>query len=69
MRALFLVPIAMAGILPAQAAELTMRRVMLSSAGVGYFEYEANVRRLTVIMVVFGSGCLLLKLSKFDRVR
>jgi hypothetical protein len=28
---------------PAAAAELTLKRVMLSSAGVGYFEYEAEV--------------------------
>ncbi|HEY1931733.1 MAG TPA: DUF4139 domain-containing protein [Acetobacteraceae bacterium] len=28
---------------PALAADLTLKRVMLSSAGVGYFEYEANV--------------------------
>jgi len=29
--------------LPADAAELALKRVMLSSGGVGYFEYEANV--------------------------
>lgn len=28
---------------PAYAADLTLKRVMLSSAGVGYFEYEADV--------------------------
>jgi hypothetical protein len=28
---------------PAAAADLTLKRVMLSSAGVGYFEYEAEV--------------------------
>jgi hypothetical protein len=28
---------------PAFAADLTLKRVMLSSAGVGYFEYEADV--------------------------
>ena len=28
---------------PAYSAELTLKRVMLSSAGVGYFEYEADV--------------------------
>jgi hypothetical protein len=31
------------GITPAVAADLTLKRVMLSSAGVGYFEYEAEV--------------------------
>jgi len=31
------------GVTPAVAADLTLRRVMLSSAGVGYFEYEAEV--------------------------
>lgn len=29
--------------LPAEAAELTLKRVMLSSGGVGYFEYETTV--------------------------
>ncbi|HXP04760.1 MAG TPA: DUF4139 domain-containing protein [Stellaceae bacterium] len=29
--------------MPAQAAELTLKRVMLSSGGVGYFEYETTV--------------------------
>lgn len=29
--------------LPANAADLTLKRVMLSSGGVGYFEYEAEV--------------------------
>ena len=28
---------------PVLAADLTLKRVMLSSAGVGYFEYEADV--------------------------
>src|SRR5690242_7513313 len=28
---------------PAGAAELTLKRVMLSSGGVGYFEYQADV--------------------------
>src|ERR1700757_5438320 len=27
----------------AQAQELTLKRVMLSSGGLGYFEYEANI--------------------------
>jgi hypothetical protein len=31
------------GATPAFAADLALKRVMLSSAGVGYFEYEANV--------------------------
>ncbi len=31
------------GAAPAFAADLTLKRVMLSSAGVGYFEYEAEV--------------------------
>ena len=31
------------GITPAAAADLSLKRVMLSSAGVGYFEYEAEV--------------------------
>ena len=31
------------GTTPAAAADLTLKRVMLSSAGVGYFEYEAEV--------------------------
>jgi hypothetical protein len=31
------------GAAPAFAADLTLKRVMLSSAGVGYFEYEADV--------------------------
>jgi hypothetical protein len=31
------------GVTPAVAADLTLKRVMLSSAGVGYFEYEAEV--------------------------
>ncbi len=31
------------GVTPSVAADLTLRRVMLSSAGVGYFEYEAEV--------------------------
>ena len=31
------------GVMPAVAADLTLKRVMLSSAGVGYFEYEAEV--------------------------
>ncbi len=31
------------GICPAFAADLALKRVMLSSAGVGYFEYEADV--------------------------
>ena len=29
--------------MPADAAELALKRVMLSSGGVGYFEYEASV--------------------------
>ncbi|MEJ0015948.1 MAG: hypothetical protein WDN25_05180 [Acetobacteraceae bacterium] len=33
----------LAGATPALAADLTLKRVMLSSAGVGYFEYEAEV--------------------------
>ena len=28
---------------PAQAADLTLKRVMLSSGGIGYFEYAADV--------------------------
>ena len=36
--------VAVMGVLaPAHAADLTLKRVMLSSAGVGYFEYEAAV--------------------------
>ncbi|HEY7579693.1 MAG TPA: hypothetical protein VH855_19045, partial [Acetobacteraceae bacterium] len=31
------------GVTPAFAADLTLRRVMLSAAGVGYFEYQADV--------------------------
>jgi hypothetical protein len=31
------------GIAPAAASDLALKRVMLSSAGVGYFEYEADV--------------------------
>jgi hypothetical protein len=31
------------GAVPASAADLSLKRVMLSSAGVGYFEYEAEV--------------------------
>jgi hypothetical protein len=31
------------GVCPAFAADLALKRVMLSSAGVGYFEYEADV--------------------------
>src|SRR4051812_48131015 len=31
------------GATPAVAADLTLKRVMLSSAGVGYFEYETEV--------------------------
>src|SRR5215471_17942328 len=30
------------GATPAAAADLSLKRVMLSSAGVGYFEYEAE---------------------------
>jgi hypothetical protein len=33
----------LAGALPAWASDLALKRVMLSSAGVGYFEYEAAV--------------------------
>ena len=28
---------------PANAADLSLQRIMLSSGGVGYFEYEATV--------------------------
>src|SRR5262245_65279576 len=31
------------GTTPAMAADLALKRVMLSSAGVGYFEYETEV--------------------------
>ncbi|HXA23318.1 MAG TPA: hypothetical protein VNW90_13575, partial [Acetobacteraceae bacterium] len=37
------------GAAPAFAADLTLKRVMLSSAGVGYFEYEAEVDGPTVL--------------------
>ena len=43
MRALLVLPLAFAVACPASAAELALRRVMLSSGGVGYFEYEAAV--------------------------
>ena len=43
MRALLLLPAAIACAGPAAAAELALTRVMLSSAGVGYFEHEAAV--------------------------
>jgi hypothetical protein len=39
----FLLPFLLLGATPAVAADLTLKRVMLSSAGVGYFEYEAAV--------------------------
>ncbi len=35
----------LAGMMSAHAADLALKRVMLSSAGVGYFEYEATVDR------------------------
>lgn len=44
MRALLLLPfVVFAATGPVRAAELALKRVMLSSAGVGYFEYEAEV--------------------------
>ncbi len=44
MRVLLLGVLATSGLLgPARASDLALRRVMLSSAGVGYFEYEAMV--------------------------
>lgn len=49
MRALLLLPAAIACAAPAAAAELALTRVMLSSAGVGYFEYEAAVDAPTAL--------------------
>ena len=44
MRTLLLGALAAPALLgPARASDLALRRVMLSSAGVGYFEYEAEV--------------------------
>src|SRR5271166_178810 len=42
-RAAFLVVALLMTSAPAMAADLVLKRVMLSSAGVGYFEYEAEV--------------------------
>lgn len=45
MRGLRLLPIGLllAAAVPAQAGDLALRKVMLSTGGVGYFEYEADV--------------------------
>lgn len=43
MRLLILLPMAVMAACPAGAADLALRRIMLSSAGIGYFEYEAAV--------------------------
>ncbi|HKM62843.1 MAG TPA: hypothetical protein VJY39_10170, partial [Acidisphaera sp.] len=43
MRVALLAACLIAGALPASASELALKRVLLSSAGVGYFEYEAEV--------------------------
>ncbi len=43
MRAVLLAVLLVAGVGPASASELALKRVMLSSAGVGYFEYQAQV--------------------------
>lgn len=44
MRALLLLPVVIiAAASPVRAGDLALKRVMLSSAGVGYFEYEASV--------------------------
>ena len=43
MRMALLASVLVACALPARAGELALKRVMLSSAGVGYFEYEAAV--------------------------
>ncbi|MBV9757990.1 MAG: hypothetical protein JO047_13125, partial [Alphaproteobacteria bacterium] len=43
MRAVLVLTLLLAGALPASAADLALKRVLLSSAGVGYFEYEAAV--------------------------
>jgi hypothetical protein len=40
---LLIVALLLLGLAPAHAADLVLKRVMLSSAGVGYFEYEAAV--------------------------
>lgn len=40
---LLIVALLLLGLAPARAADLALKRVMLSSAGVGYFEYEAAV--------------------------
>ena len=37
----------LASSVPALAADLALKRVVLSSGGVGYFEYEARGRRAT----------------------
>jgi hypothetical protein len=42
MRRLLPIAVALAAALPAQASDLALRRVMLSTGGVGYFEYEAE---------------------------
>ena len=43
MRVALLAACLIAAALPASASELALKRVLLSSAGVGYFEYEAEV--------------------------
>ena len=40
---LLIVALLLLGLAPAHAADLALKRVMLSSAGVGYFEYEAEL--------------------------
>src|SRR5215472_15417781 len=40
---LLIVALLLLGAAPAHAADLALKRVMLSAAGVGYFEYEAEV--------------------------
>lgn len=46
---LFAVALIAAFVHPAAAADLTLKRVLLSSGGVGYFEYEARVTGDTVL--------------------
>lgn len=49
MRTVLVLTLLLAFALPAWASDLALKRVMLSSAGVGYFEYEAEVEGAAVL--------------------